>query len=105
MHQALVETIGIPPADRFQLISEYTADHFIYDPSYMDMSRTDQLVMLQMTISLGRTVEQKRALYQRITERLSEHPGIRPEDIFINVIEVAKENWSFGQGIAQYEPE
>jgi 4-oxalocrotonate tautomerase len=105
VHQALVETITIPPADRFQLISEYAADHFIYDPSYLNISRTDQLVILQITISLGRTIEQKRALYRRITELLAEQPGIRPEDIFINLIEVAKENWSFGQGIAQYAPE
>jgi 4-oxalocrotonate tautomerase family enzyme len=105
VHQALVETITIPPADRFQLISEYTADQFIYDPSYLNISRTDQLVILQITISVGRTLEQKRALYRRITELLAERPGIRSEDIFINLIEVAKENWSFGQGIAQYSPE
>ena len=105
VHQALVETITVPPADRFQLIAEYAADQFIYDPSYLNISRTDQLVILQITISLGRTVEQKRALYRRIVELLAERPGIRPEDIFINLVEVAKENWSFGQGIAQYAPE
>jgi 4-oxalocrotonate tautomerase len=105
VHQALVETITIPSADRFQLISEYTADHFIYDSSYLNISRTDQLVILQITISVGRTLEQKRALYRRITELLAEQAGIRPEDVFINLIEVGKENWSFGQGIAQYAPE
>jgi 4-oxalocrotonate tautomerase len=105
VHQALVETITIPAADRFQLISEYAADHFIYDPSYLNIARTDQLVILQITISLGRTLEQKRALYRRITELLAERPGIRPKDVFINLVEVAKENWSFGQGIAQYAPE
>ena len=105
VHQALVETLTIPPADRFQLISEYAADHFIYDPSYLNISRTDQLIILQITISLGRTVEQKRALYRRITELLAKRPGIRPEGIFIHLVEVAKENWSFGRGIAHYAPE
>ena len=105
VHQALVETITIPPADRFQLISEYAAEQFIYDPSYLNIARTNRLFILQMKISLGRTIEQKRALYRRITELLAEHAGIRPEDVFINLVEVAKENWSFGQGIAQYAPE
>jgi 4-oxalocrotonate tautomerase family enzyme len=105
VHQALVETISIPPADRFQIISEHVADQFIYDPSYLNIQRTDQLVILQITISSGRTLEQKRALYRRITELLAENAGIRGEDVFINLIEVAKENWSFGHGIAQYVPE
>jgi 4-oxalocrotonate tautomerase len=105
VHQALVDTIGIPAADRFQLISEYAADHFIYDPSYLNIPRSDRLVVLQITISAGRTLEQKRALYQRITELLAERPGISPDDVFINLVEVAKENWSFGRGVAQYAPE
>jgi phenylpyruvate tautomerase PptA (4-oxalocrotonate tautomerase family) len=105
VHQALVETIGIPADDRFQLISEYAADQFIYDPSYLNIQRTDRLVILLITISVGLTLEQNRALYRRITERLSERPGVRAEDVFINLVEVAKENWSFGQGIAQYAPE
>lgn len=105
VHQALVETIGIPAADRFQLISEYSDAQFIFDPSYLNISRTSQLVILQITISVGRSLEQKRALYRRVAERLAEQPGIRPEDVFINLVEVAKENWSFGQGLAQYAPE
>ena len=105
VHQALIETLGIPAADRFQLISEYRAEQFLYDPSYLNIPRTEQLVMLQITISHGRSIEQKRALYRRITQLLAERPGIRPEDVLINLIEVAKENWSFGQGVAQYAPD
>ena len=105
VHQALVDTIGIPPADRFQLITEHTAAQFIYDPSYLDIARTDGLVMLQIAISHGRTADQKRALYRRIVELLTEHAGVRAEDVLINLVEVAKENWSFGLGIAQYAPE
>ena len=105
VHLALVETINVPLADRFQLISEYGAEQFVYDSNYLDIPRTDQLVIIQITISLGRTLEQKRALYRAIVEHLAESPGLRPEDVFINLVEVAKENWSFGRGIAQYAPE
>ena len=105
VHQALVDTIGIAPADRFQLISEHTVAQFIYNPSYLDITRTDRLVMLQITISLGRTINQKRALYHRIAELLGERAGVRAEDVLISLVEVAKENWSFGLGLAQYVPE
>jgi phenylpyruvate tautomerase PptA (4-oxalocrotonate tautomerase family) len=105
VHRALVATINIPDADRFHLIAEYAADHFIYDPSYLDIPRTDDLVIIQITISQGRSVDQKRALYRQITEHLTASPGVRPEDVFINLVEVAKENWSFGRGVAQYAPE
>jgi len=105
VHQALVESIDIPPADRFQLISEHAAEQFIYDPSYLDIPRTERLVMLQITISFGRTAAQKRALYHRVAELLVERAGLRAEDVLINLVEVAKENWSFGLGVAQYRPE
>lgn len=105
VHQALVETIAIPEDDRFQLISEYPAERFIYDSSYLQIPRSDQLVIIQVTISHGRTGEQKRALYQRMAALLSERASIRVEDVFISLVEVAKENWSFGCGIAQYAPE
>ncbi|MGB6540530.1 MAG: tautomerase family protein [Xanthobacteraceae bacterium] len=75
---------------------------FIYDPEYFNIARTDDLVLIQMTVSNTRTVEQKKALYRRITERLAKDPGLRPQDVFINLLEVVKENWSFGQGQAQY---
>ena len=105
VHQALVDTIGIPPADRFQLIAEHTAAQFVYNPSYLDIVRTDRLVMIQITISHGRPADQKRALYRRIAELLAERAGVRAEDVLINLVEVAKENWSFGLGLTQYAPE
>jgi phenylpyruvate tautomerase PptA (4-oxalocrotonate tautomerase family) len=58
--------------------------------------------MLQVTVTNTRTVEQKQALYARIVELLGKNPGIRPQDVMINLIDVGKENWSFGNGIAQY---
>ena len=94
--------VGVPQQDRFQVIAEHEAGDFIYDPSYLGVERTDDLVIIQITWNEGRTLEQKKALYKTIADGLERSPGIRIEDVFINLVEVKKENWSFGNGIAQY---
>ncbi|HKF20146.1 MAG TPA: tautomerase family protein [Candidatus Angelobacter sp.] len=101
VHRALVETISIPAQDRFQLITEHAKSHFIYDPEYLKIRRTDNVIIIQITMSQGRTVDVRKTLYRRIAELLQE-VGLRKEDVFVNLIEVAKENWSFGNGEAQY---
>jgi phenylpyruvate tautomerase PptA (4-oxalocrotonate tautomerase family) len=101
VYEALVG-VGVPKDDRFQLIAEHEAENFVYDPDYLGIHRTDDLVIIQITWNEGRTVEQKKALYKAIADGMSGALGIRPEDVFINLIEVKKENWSFGNGIAQY---
>lgn len=102
VHRAMVETIKIPEQDRFQVITEHDAGGLIYDPAYLGISRTDSVVFIQITLSAGRTLEVRKALFARIAQLLSDSPGLRPEDVFINLVETAKENWSFGNGIAQY---
>lgn len=102
VHQAMIDALAIPPDDRFQVISEHSADNLIYDPQYLGVKRTDRVVMIQITLSAGRKPGQKRALYKRIAELLAKSPGVRPEDVVINLVEVAWENWSFGNGVAQY---
>jgi 4-oxalocrotonate tautomerase len=102
VHRAMVEAINVPPQDRFQVITEHPADGLIYDPSYLGINRTDDVILIQITLNVGRTLDQKRALYKKITDLLSQEPGVRPEDVVVNLVEVAKENWSFGNGIAQY---
>jgi phenylpyruvate tautomerase PptA (4-oxalocrotonate tautomerase family) len=102
VHRAMVETIGVPPKDRFQVITEHPAEGLVYDPSYLDVERTDGIVFVQITLNAGRTVEMKKALYARIVELLAADPGVRREDVLVSLVEVAKENWSFGNGIAQY---
>jgi 4-oxalocrotonate tautomerase len=102
IHRAMVETIGIPEQDKFQIITEHDAEGLIYDPSYLGIARSDGVLFIQITLSAGRTLEVRKALFARIAERLREQPGIRPEDVFVNLVETAKENWSFGNGIAQY---
>ena len=102
VYLSLRETFNVPENDRFLLVHEHDDTGFDYDPTYLGIARTDDVVFIQATVSNTRTVEQKQALYRRIADRLAESPGLRREDVFINLIEVAKENWSFGNGIAQY---
>jgi 4-oxalocrotonate tautomerase len=104
LYQAMRESFNVPEDDRFMTITEHDEDNFNYDKSYLGIERSDDLVIIQLTVNNTRTLDQKKALYRRIVERLSERPGLRPEDIFINLVEVAPENWSFGNGIAQYAP-
>jgi hypothetical protein len=80
----------------------HSTTDFIYDPQYLNIRRTDDLVIIQITMSSGRTLDVRKALYTRIADRLNQEAGLRKEDVFINLIEVAKENWSFGNGEAQY---
>jgi len=94
--------VGVPVDDRFQIIQEHEADGFIYDPSYAGVDRTDDLVIVQITWNEGRTLEKKRALYKAIADGLHAAVGLRREDVFINLVEVKKESWSFGNGEAQY---
>jgi phenylpyruvate tautomerase PptA (4-oxalocrotonate tautomerase family) len=102
VYETMVETIDVPKGDRFQIVTEHDKGGLLYDPSYLGIRRSDGIVIVQMTITEGRTLEKKKALYRRIAERLNAELGIRIEDVFINVVEVKKENWSFGNGIAQY---
>ena len=102
VHRALVEAIGVPVLDRFQVIAEHAPGGLVYDPEYLGIHRSNGVVFVQATISAGRTLDQKRALYAAVSRNLSVNPGVRPEDVFVNIVEVVKENWSFGNGIAQY---
>ena len=102
VHRAMVETINVPAQDRFQLITEHMKSQFIYDPSYLNIRRSDDLIIIQITLNLGRTTEMKKALYKRIAEQLEQELKLRKEDVLINLVEVPKENWSFGNGEAQY---
>ncbi len=102
VYQAMLETFDVPKEDRFVVISEHAASEFQFSRTYLDIARSDDLVIIQITANNTRNVEQKKALFARIAELLSQVPGLRKEDIFINLVEVARENWSFGNGIAQY---
>ena len=102
VYRAMRETINMPQHDRFQVITDHPAEGLVYDPSYLGIDRTDDIVFIQITLNAGRTLDQKKALYAKIAELLAIEPGIRPEDVLINLVECVKENWSFGNGIASY---
>ena len=103
VHSALMETFNVPADDLFQVITEHApSTQLVRPPSYLGIEYSNDLVIIQLTVSDTRTVEQKKQLFKRIAERLSDNPGLRPQDVFINLVEVKKENWSFGNGIAQY---
>jgi 4-oxalocrotonate tautomerase len=102
VHSAMLEVLAVPADDRFQVITEHNADGLIYDLQYLGIQRSDRVVFVQITLSAGRKPQQKRQLYKRMAEILAENPGLRPQDLLINLVEVAWENWSFGSGEAQY---
>ena len=101
VYEALV-SVGEPANDRFQVIGEHGAENFLFDSDYLGIHRTQELVIIQITWSEGRSTEQKKALYKAIADGLHSAVGLRREDVFINLVEVKKENWSFGKGEAQY---
>ncbi len=102
VHRAMMEVIDVPAGDRFQIISEHDESGLICDPKYLGIERTRDFMVIQITLVAGRTVDQKKQLYRRIVERIVAEHGWRAEDIFISLVEVPKENWSFGLGEAQY---
>ena len=98
---ALVETMNVPQRDRFQVITEHRKDRFVYNPSYLGVERTDRIVFVQVFLSKGRTTEQKQAFYASAARRMAS-AGMRPEDLAVALVENTREDWSFGNGIAQY---
>jgi 4-oxalocrotonate tautomerase len=102
IYRAMRETFTVPDEDRFMVVTEHDEDQFFYSKIYLGIDRTDNLVIIQITVTNSRNVDQKKALFARIVELLAEQPGVRPQDVFINLLEVGKENWSFGNGVAQY---
>jgi phenylpyruvate tautomerase PptA (4-oxalocrotonate tautomerase family) len=101
LYRAMREALNVPEGDEFIAITEHAASNFRYGAAF-GVRRSDDLVYIQITVFDSRPVEQKKALYRRIAELLGESPGIRPEDVFVNVLDSAKENWSVGHGLAQF---
>ncbi len=102
VYRTMVDTINVPPKDNFQLITRHDADSLVYDPDYLGIPRTDGVVFIQITLNEGRSVELKQAFYRTLAQRLNQELGVRREDVFVSLVEVKKENWSFGNGVAQY---
>lgn len=104
-YRAMREALAVPDGDQFMTITEHEPSNFRYGANYLGVDRSDDLVYIQITVFDTRTTEQKQALYRRAVELLGEHPGLRPQDVFINVLEARKENWSLGNGVASFAQE
>jgi 4-oxalocrotonate tautomerase len=102
VYRTMVDVMNVPQKDNFQIISQHSKESLIYDPAYLDIERSDGIIFIQITLNEGRSVEVKQAFYAAIAQRLNQELGIRREDVLINLVEVKKENWSFGNGTAQY---
>jgi 4-oxalocrotonate tautomerase len=102
VHQAMIESIAVPPDDKFQVITEHPPDGMVFSRNYLGVPHSDKIVFVQITMSTGRKPQQKRKLFKRMAELLAVSPGLNPQDLIINLVEVSWENWSFGNGEAHY---
>ncbi len=102
VYRAMHEEFNVPEDDQFMAITEHDKANFRFGSNYLDIARSDEVVFIQITANNTRSTTQKKALFRRIVEFLGENPGLRPEDVFTNIVEVEKENWSLGLGQAQY---
>ena len=102
VHNALVAHANVPADDRFHIINRLERDEIVADASYGGVTRSENLIVIEITLNQGRTLEIKKNLYADIVARLGRALDVRPDDVLISLIEVTKENWSFGGGRATY---
>jgi 4-oxalocrotonate tautomerase len=102
VYDAMISTLNVPQNDRFQIIAEHDSADLIIDPTYLGIQRSRDAIIIQVTLNEGRAVELKQAFYKAVADGLNDRASMRPEDVFISLVEAKKENWSFGNGVAQY---
>jgi phenylpyruvate tautomerase PptA (4-oxalocrotonate tautomerase family) len=100
VYTAMVEILKAPKDDRFQVIAEHDESNFIYDPNFFGISRSKNVIFVQLTLAEGRTLEQKRGFYKRVVDDLHDRLGVRGEDVFVSLVGTGREDWSFGNGEA-----
>ena len=102
VYQTLLDVLSVPNHDRFQVITEHSKSGLSFDRDYLGVHRSDDCIFLQIALNSGRSVELKQRFYKAIADGLHVGVKLRREDVFVNLVEVPKENWSFGNGDAQY---
>ncbi len=102
VYRALRATFEVPENDLFAVVHQHEAEEFVFDANFFGFQRSAGLVIIQITVANTRGVTQKKALFAAIAANIQQEPGLKPDDIFINLIEVKREDWSFGGGVAQY---
>jgi phenylpyruvate tautomerase PptA (4-oxalocrotonate tautomerase family) len=100
--QALTEVLNVPKDDLFQVITTHPKSGLRFDRDYLGIHRSDDCIFLQITLNSGRTGEMKQRFYKAVADGMHNELKLRKEDVLINLVEVPKENWSFGNGEAQY---
>jgi phenylpyruvate tautomerase PptA (4-oxalocrotonate tautomerase family) len=104
VHEAMVATIDVPEADRFQIITARKRGELMWDRTFLGVERSDSAIFIEITLAPGRELSKKRALYKQVIENLERDAHVRPQDVLIVLVETARENWSFGNGIAHFAP-
>jgi len=104
VHESLVATFEVPVKDRFQVVTKHAAHELIYAPEYLGIQHSDPVAFIQITCNDGRSVGMKKALFARLAAAIAAGGVIAPANVIVNLVEVKKENWSFGDGVAQYAP-
>lgn len=105
IQSVLIEQFNVPSKDYFQIYQQHEDFEFYYDPEYFNVARTDKLLYIYVTLAHGRSQLKKFEFYQKLSCLLSTTCSIRKEDVFIMLVESERENWSFGNGLAQaFEP-
>lgn len=104
VHAALVEAVGIPPDDRFQVLGEHAPGALVADPGYLGIARGPDFTLVQIFLSAGRSDSVKRALYAAIAREVAARGGPAPNDVMVVLTETNRVDWSFGNGLAQYVP-
>jgi 4-oxalocrotonate tautomerase len=102
VHAAMVDTIAVPADDKFQVITHHPHGAIICTPEYLGVRHGPRALLIQIFLAPGRTLQQKRALYARVAQGVAHAGDVSPSDVVINLVETLRENWSFGDGIAQY---
>lgn len=103
IYDAMRAVAGVPEDDKFQIITPRETGEIVYPANgYLGVQYSSDLVVIQITWNLGRSTEVKKQLYRMIAESVARKAGISQQDVFINIVEVVKENWSFGNGEMQY---
>ena len=102
VYRAMREVINVPEGDKFQVISEHPSEALNVAESYLGNHYSKDVILIQITLNAGRTTEMKKAFFKRIADDFHTQLQVRREDVVIHLVEVAKENWSFGSGVAQY---
>lgn len=102
VYETLNSVMGVPDDDRFEVLAEHPPENLHISPDYLGVERSPEAILIQITLNAGRPLEMKKAFYAALAAALQERLGIRPQDVNVGLVEVTKEDWSFGNGVATY---